>query len=143
MSLSAALASLVRTRAAFCCEYCLLPSQASTIPFEIDHIIAKKHGGQSDIGNLALSCFYCNSAKGPNIAGIDGESGSIVPLFHPRMDRWRDHFESRRNRILGLTPSGRATIAVLEMNTDEMLLLRSALILEGIYPPKIHLQGDA
>jgi len=130
-------AQAIRQRAQFCCEYCLLPSQVSIVPFEIDHIIAKKHGGASESSNLALSCFYCNSAKGPNIAGIDPTNGAIVPLYHPRRDRWNEHFRIVGNNITGQSPRARATIAVLEMNAEDMLLLRDSLISEGLYPPNL------
>jgi hypothetical protein len=70
-------------------------------PFEIDHVIAQKHGGATVDSNLALACFYCNSAKGPNVAGIDPESGLIVRLFHPRTDRWTDHFRMEEDLMVG------------------------------------------
>jgi HNH endonuclease len=85
------LAKFVRERARGQCEYCQLPEKWSSIPFEIDHIIARKHNGPTTEDNFALSCFYCNSAKGTNIAGIDPESGIIVRLFHPRRDCWEAH----------------------------------------------------
>jgi 5-methylcytosine-specific restriction endonuclease McrA len=85
--MDAALAALVRKRAQLICEYCRLPQVFSAIPFEIDHIVAQKHGGPTQEENLALSCFYCNSRKGPNIAGVDPASGRIVRLYHPRKDR--------------------------------------------------------
>jgi 5-methylcytosine-specific restriction endonuclease McrA len=84
--MDAALALLVRRRAHDLCEYCRLPQGLSSIPFEIDHVIAQKHGGPTEAGNLALACFYCNSFKGPNIAGIDPTSRKIVRLYHPRRD---------------------------------------------------------
>jgi hypothetical protein len=77
-----ALARLVRDRADGQCEYCELPESASVAAFEIDHIIARKHRGQTADDNLAFSCFYCNSAKGPNIAGVDPLTGEITRLFH-------------------------------------------------------------
>jgi hypothetical protein len=52
------------------CEYCRLPQAFSLLPFQIDHIIAQKHGGKTVAANLALSCFYDNSFKGPNVAGL-------------------------------------------------------------------------
>ena len=82
------LVSLVWDRANRTCEYCQLPQSFSSIPFEIDHIIAQKHGGPSEAANLALSCFYCNSYKGPNIAGFHPGSGRVLRLYHPRKDRW-------------------------------------------------------
>ena len=76
--MDAILAALVRERARSTCEYCRLPETLLAIPFEIDHILAQKHGGLTREENLALSCFYCNSYKGPNIAGIDPASDRIV-----------------------------------------------------------------
>ena len=66
-----ALERRVRRRARGCCEYCLMPQAYDDTPFEIDHVIAKKHAGITAGGNLALGCFYCNSWKGPNIGGLD------------------------------------------------------------------------
>jgi hypothetical protein len=80
------LSALVRRRAGDACEYCQLPASLSALPFEIDHVIAQKHGGPTIESNLALSFFYCNSYKGPNIAGIDPRSGRLVRLFNPRRD---------------------------------------------------------
>jgi hypothetical protein len=76
-----ALVRQVWERAGRACEYCCLPQEYSHLPFEIDHIIAKKHGGKTRANNLALSCFYCNSYKGPNIAGIDPLNGRMVRLL--------------------------------------------------------------
>ncbi|NET53442.1 MAG: HNH endonuclease, partial [Merismopedia sp. SIO2A8] len=66
------------------CEYCHIPQAHDVLPFQIDHIIAIKHHGSSDVSNLALACFNCNSFKGPNIAGIDQTSQTVTRLFHPR-----------------------------------------------------------
>ena len=54
-----------------------IPSSAHTLtsmPFQIDHVIARKHGGGTSDDNLAFACFYCSSHKGPNIAGLDPRS---------------------------------------------------------------------
>jgi 5-methylcytosine-specific restriction endonuclease McrA len=66
------------------CEYCHFPADVSWLPFQIDHVISEKHGGPTSLENLALSCYYCNSFKGPNIAGIDPEGlpDQAVQLFH-------------------------------------------------------------
>ena len=88
--------SLVRfiwQRAKDRCEYCLLPSALSLMPFEVDHVVPHKHGGATGEDNLALACFYCNRYKGPNIAGIDPETGQMCHLFHPRNDSWDQHFQ--------------------------------------------------
>ena len=88
-----ALRSLVRRRAWDACEYCRLPQASSRIvAFHVEHIISRQHGGQTEAENLALACSHCNFHKGPNIAGLDPESGRLVPLFHPRQHRWEDHF---------------------------------------------------
>lgn len=129
--MDAALTALVRKRAQSICEYCRLPQVFSAIPFEIDHIIAQKHGGQTQEENLAFSCFYCNSRKGPNIAGVDPASGRIVRLYHPRKDRWSRHFEWVGAVLQGKTAIGRATIVVLSMNDPDAIAVREALLDEG------------
>lgn len=79
-----ALEEQIWERARSRCEYCLLPARYTEAPFQIDHIIARKHGGETIATNLALSCYSCNSYKGPNIASLDPDSGRLVRLFHPR-----------------------------------------------------------
>jgi len=49
-------------------------------PFEIDHIISKKHHGPTVASNLALSCFHCNSFKGSDIGGRDSLTASSLPF---------------------------------------------------------------
>jgi hypothetical protein len=94
------------------------------MPFQIDHIIPLKHGGNSEAENLALSCYYCNSRKGPNLAGIDPASNSIVPLFHPRQQEWSEHFSWSGPLLRGNTPAGRATIAVMCINDPDRVAHR-------------------
>jgi HNH endonuclease len=123
-----ALRSLVRRRAAEVCEYCRLPQASSPyVRFHIEHIVARQHGGQAGADNLALACGYCNQHKGPNIASLDPHTGELVPLFHPRRDRWSDHFAWDDTTIVGRTPSGRATVLLLGMNDWQRLELRENL----------------
>ncbi len=119
---------LVRRRADNRCEYCLLPQEHSELTHHIEHIIAKQHGGGDDVENLALACHRCNLCKGPNLTGVDPVSGELVPLFHPRRDRWAEHFLFHGVRIQGITPAGRATVKVLAMNDARRLELRSELL---------------
>jgi hypothetical protein len=98
---------------------------------QIEHIVAKQHGGRDEIDNLALACRRCNLQKGPNLSGIDPVSCNAVPLFHPRRDRWVEHFQFRGASIEGLTPTGRATVYVLAMNDDRRLDLRSEFLARG------------
>ena len=74
----------VRRHAAERCEYCHLPQSLTRLKFSIDHVQSKQHGGSNELENLALACGYCNRHKGPNVAGIDSDTGKITRLFHPR-----------------------------------------------------------
>jgi len=129
------LVELVWQRAQSRCEYCQLDQSHSAVAFEIDHIIAKKHGGQTVSENLCLTCFYCNSFKGPNIAGVDPQAGKVVPLFNPRRHHWKRYFRWAGPLVVGRTPMGRATIQVLSLNNPQAVALRQSLIDEGVFPP--------
>src|SRR5882724_10476877 len=100
----------VRVRARYRCEYCHFPEALSELPFHLDHVIARQHGGLPELENLALSCCYCNRYKGPNLSGMDPVSQRITSLFHPRQDAWREHFAWDGARLFGKTATGRATI---------------------------------
>jgi HNH endonuclease len=125
----------VRERANRVCEYCRLPDDLTTLPFQIDHIIAEKHGGPTILENLAYCCLHCHTFKGPNIAGVDQETQEVVRRFHPRQDIWEEHFAWDGPRLLGRTPIGRVTIAVLAINASYRLQVRQTLIAEGVFPP--------
>jgi 5-methylcytosine-specific restriction endonuclease McrA len=86
------LAGAVQRRAVYRCEYCGVPQAAFRRPFHLEHIIARQHGGGTVPENLALACWQCNLKKGPNLTGIDPETGRVTRLFHPRKDNWQDHF---------------------------------------------------
>jgi hypothetical protein len=123
--------TLIRDRARRLCEYCRIPECCHVLPFQIDHITAKKHGGTDDPENLAWSCFDCNSFKGPNVAGIDAVTGDITPLFHPRNDAWHEHLQWAGSALRGLTPRGRATIEVLRINLPDRVEHRRLLMASG------------
>lgn len=133
----ASLHDQVWQRAQSCCEYCQMPQAFDDLPFQIDHIIAKQHGGITHSDNLALSCLHCNKHKGPNIAGLDPLTGSLTPIFHPRIHRWKDHFIWNGAELIGQTTIGRTTIRVLGINHPDYLMLRKALIDEGVFPPSL------
>jgi 5-methylcytosine-specific restriction endonuclease McrA len=78
---------LVRERAGHRCEYCRMPERHSALSFHIDHILPRQHGGTDAIENLALACPECNLRKGPNLTGIDPDTGAVIRLFQPRTDR--------------------------------------------------------
>jgi hypothetical protein len=126
----------LRRRARHPCEYCQLPQSTSRLRHQIDHIIARQHGGGDALSNLALCCVHCNMHKGPNVAGIDPMTEEVVRLYHPRRDKWREHFAWREGVLIGLTSAGRATIQVLAANEPSMIAVREALITEGRFPPR-------
>lgn len=130
--ISRQLVKAVAQRAQGACEYCRLPEAATTLIFQPHHVIVTKHEGKSDLSNLAWSCFYCNSYKGPNIAGIDPVSGKLTRLFHPRTDAWDQHFEWKGTWLRGKTPVGRTTVHVLNINHMDMVSLRTELKREGM-----------
>jgi 5-methylcytosine-specific restriction endonuclease McrA len=126
--MDAATRELARQRAGNRCEYCRLAQEDTPLAtFHIEHIVARKHGGSDDPSNLALACYHCNLHKGTNLTGIDPISGAIVPLFHPRQQAWHEHFAIQGLLIVGLTPTGRATVRVLMMNAVGRLQLRAGL----------------
>ncbi len=121
------LRNFVRQRAESRCEYCKLHQEDSPLAaLHIEHIVPRKHGGGDDLENLCLACIDCNLHKGPNLTGIDPVGGEITPLFHPRQQEWDGHFAWDGVFLIGKTPTGRATIRVLRMNSDERLELRMA-----------------
>lgn len=128
----AALRQLVYERANWCCEYCLMPQAAVFISHQCDHVIAEKHGGLTDFDNLACSCALCNNRKGSDIASVDPETGQIVPLFNPRLEQWQRHFQLIDGLIAPLTPVGRATVRLLQLNRTEQVAQRRLLLKAGI-----------
>ena len=135
--LSEHLQAQVRQRAKKLCEYCHASEQWQYVQFTIDHIIPLAEGGSNDLSNLALACFHCNRRKGRNQEAIDPESGQVVPLFHPRRDRWRQHFCWSEDylHLIGITPIGRATIKALVLNRERIVAIRSADYQVGRHPP--------
>jgi hypothetical protein len=94
------------------------------IAFHVEHIVSRQHGGTDDPGGLALACDRCNAYKGPNFTSIDPDTGTVVALFSPRANVWSEHFVVRDGYILGLTPTGRATVRLLNMNAARRVELR-------------------
>lgn len=121
----------MRSRAEARCEYCRLPEDFAVYPFHVEHIIALKHGGSSEPDNLAWSCFQCNVSKGTDVASYDADTGELTPFFNPRMQVWDEHFELVKGEIVGLTPVGRVTARLLQMNSPEQVAIRRALIAIG------------
>ena len=105
---------------------------------EIEHVIPKAKGGSDSEENLWLSCPICNRHKADRTHAIDRESGAQVALFHPRHQSWVEHFRWCKDglRIIGLTPTGRATVDALHLDDDpEALIVRSYWVVAGWHPP--------
>ena len=126
--ISAPLRQEVYDRASGQCEYCLTPQIAALVSPEIDHIVARKHGGETEADNLALACTLCNKHKGSDLTSIDPDSGEIAPLFHPRRQRWADHFRLENGQIVPLTATGRVTVNLLQLNRPERAAERELLL---------------
>jgi len=130
--MDAATRRLVRRRAQERCEYCRLPQAAQRfVTFHVEHIIAKQHGGSDDPDNLCAACARSNAFKGPNLTGIEPETGNVERLFDPRHQNWHEHFELHGPAIVGVTAIGRTTVEVLAMNEGRRVQLRTELIARG------------
>jgi hypothetical protein len=112
------------------CEYCLLPAEVAFFPHEVDHVIAEKHGGATNIDNLAFACWRCNRHKGSDLTSFDPQTGQLSPLFNPRTQVWIEHFTYESKRLVGLTPEGRTTVNLLRLNSEERLIERQSYKLE-------------
>ena len=119
------------------CEYCQCPMDYSSQSYAIEHIVPVAKGGKTELDNLALACGGCNAHKYTKTGGLDELSKAIVLLYHPRRDRWYDHFAWSPNllEMVGLTAVGRVTIDALRTNRSGVINLRQLLLLAGKHPP--------
>jgi hypothetical protein len=131
----AILRRLVAERAMGLCEYCLLHESDGYHAFEVEHVIAEKHGGVTTADNLAYACLICNRCKGSDIASISPDTASLVRLFNPRTDRWSEHFTLAGARIEPLTEIGEVTSRILGLNEADRLAEREILVRARRYPP--------
>jgi hypothetical protein len=128
---------LVAERAGHRCEYCHAPEAIFNVPFEVDHIVPLAKGGLEESANWALAYRACNLRKSDAVDGPDSLTNQRVPLFNPREQSWEDHFEVRGEpsfRLEGKTPTGRATIEQLQMNTSLQLVARVQWVALGLFP---------
>ncbi len=137
MNLPREQAAVVRERAADRGQYCLMRQSLQGATFHVEHIIPRARGGASELSNLALACPSCNLHKTDRTMAVDPETGESVPLFHPGQQVWSDHFRFCDARIQGLTPSGRATVAVLDLNHRRRRCIRAAENRLGLQPPDV------
>jgi hypothetical protein len=131
--MDAALTRLVWQRAHGRCEYCRIYHATDDAPFEIDHVISRKHLGPTIASNLCLSCYYCNSFKGSDISSLDRKTRKLTPLFNPRRHKWSAHFRWEGPHLIGRTAIGRVTVALLQINDTLRVELREELIAEELF----------
>ena len=115
---------LVVRRARGHCEYCQLAQEGQEATFHVDHVVPRATGGSTIASNLALACVSCSLHKEARRSAPDPATGRTVPLFHPRRQRWSDHFHWEEVTIVGRTPTGRATVVALRMNRPLILAIR-------------------
>lgn len=125
-TISAELRAQVRAREKNRCAYCRSPEELTVTTFEVDHIVPVSAGGETTLDNLCLACPTCNRHKSARQSVSDPETDQVVLLYHPRQQKWSTHFAWDENRtlIIGLTPTGRATVEALQMNRPQMVHLR-------------------
>jgi hypothetical protein len=128
----------IRAEAKNRCGYCLGEQKYILAWLEIEHILPRAKGGTSEKENLWLACPFCNTFKSSNTRGTDPKTKRRVPLFNPRRQRWKNHFEfgSDKAAIIGKTMCGRATVNVLKLNNELALETRKHWVGVGWYPPK-------
>jgi HNH endonuclease len=133
-----ALKRQVAERARYCCEYCRSQARVATTAFSVEHVVPKVRGGNTDLENLALACQGCNNHKFDKVEARDPISGLMAALYHPRRDVWRTHFAWNDDftLLVGLTPTGRATIDALRLNWSGVVSLRRILFVMGEHPRK-------
>lgn len=127
----------VAERAGHRCEYCHAPEAIFNVPFEVEHIIPLAKDGLDDESNWALACRSCNLSKSDHVDGMDPITQQFVRLFHPRQDRWLDHFAVEQIssfNLRGRTPIGRATIERLRMNSHLQLAARAQWVELRLFP---------
>lgn len=132
--ISSEIRTIVSVRAHHVCEYCLIAEADAFFRFQIEHIISRKHGGSSELENLALSCVFCNRYKGSDIATLNPETNELIQFYNPRTMRWREHFRLNEVFIEPLTEIGEATVRILQMNHEDQILERRVLYNRGRYP---------
>jgi hypothetical protein len=104
----------------------------------IEHVIPLAAGGTDDEMNLWVSCSICNGHKSDKTSSVDPVTGERVSLFHPRIQQWFDHFRWSEDglRVIGITPTGRATVAALHLDDDaDALVVRGYWVIAGWHPP--------
>lgn len=135
--ISRTIRDIVFDRAKGCCEYCMSQQSFFMDTFAIEHTCPRSKGGSNNLDNLALSCQGCNGCKYIRTEAIDPQTDQLVELYNPRKENWDKHFtwSDDYTQILGLTPTGRASVELLQLNRPGNQNLRRVLHQSGDHPP--------
>lgn len=119
------------------CGYCHTPEALIGMPLEFEHLYPESLGGPTERNNLWLACTRCNDFKGNRIDAVDEQSNERVALFNPRTQVWTEHFAWLPDGItvIGVTPTGRATVVALRLNNEFILMARQFWVEAGRWPP--------
>jgi hypothetical protein len=126
----------VARRAGHRCEYFRAPEVVFNSTFEVEHVLPISLGGTDEPDNLALACRSCNGHKAAAVTAADPDTGEVVSLFNPRADRRGDHsrYDPDSGTVDGLTATGRATVARLDMNRPVQLAARVLWVQLRLFP---------
>ncbi|HFQ93368.1 MAG TPA: HNH endonuclease [Anaerolineae bacterium] len=135
---SAKLKQRIRAHFSNCCAYCHTAESLTIAIFEIEHIIPRSAGGQTEFENLCLACPACNRFKANRQEALDAQTQQITPLFHPHKQSWREHFAWNEDgtQLIALSATGRATIAALRMNRPQLVHVRRMWVKMDEHPPQ-------
>ncbi|MEL6606215.1 MAG: HNH endonuclease signature motif containing protein [Cyanobacteria bacterium J06614_10] len=137
--ISTELSQRVRVAAQNRCGYCLSPQRLVMARLEIEHIIPLIKGGTNDESNLWLACPLCNGHKSSKTEATDPKTKATLPLFNPRTQVWSEHFRwsDSGTRVIGITPTGRATVSALCLDSDsDAIEVRQYWVEAGWHPPE-------
>lgn len=134
--LTAELRRQVVERARGRCEYCGLSQEGQEATFHVDHVVPRSAGGGPELSNLALACVSCSLHKAARMTAVDAQTGEETRLFHPRRDRWKDHFRWEGVVVTGLTAVGRTTVRALRLNRPLIVAIRTEEEWLGRHPPE-------
>ena len=119
------------------CAYCRTSEALTVVTFEFEHIVPSSRGGATVFQNLCLSCPTCNRHKSDRTVGSSDPAEDELPLFHPHLHVWNEHFEwsGDATELIGQTPTGQVTIVTLRMNRPQMIRVRRLWAAMNEHPP--------
>ncbi len=119
------------------CGYCRSSEEITGTPLEIEHVLPDSLGGLPHRANLWAACRQCNVLKSDRVEAPDPMTGAMATLFNPREQWWGGHFVWVEGgaMIVGQTPTGRATVAALQLNRPLLVRARRRWVGAGWHPP--------